>query len=86
MSGKLPNTLTRKLLEVYMKLKDCTYGKLVITVDKYSQKVGMIIGITNNAEHGTMDQRSKISNAIPLVRWSNGREFGIHYENIELYK
>ena len=67
-----------------MKLKDCTYGKLVINHDR--DEVGMIVGITNNAPNCDEETRKVIDRAVPLVRWSSGRECGIHPANIEIYK
>lgn len=67
-----------------MKLKDCTYGRLV--EDKDRRRIGMIVGITNNAHRGHIIEREDPSNAIPMVRWSCGEECGIHHANIELLK
>ena len=49
-------------------------------------RVGMIVGITNNNPSGSHTERKGINYAIPLVRWSDGDEFGIHHENISELK
>ncbi len=67
-----------------MKLKDCTYGKLVI--DGQGERVGMIKGITNNATHGNTAERDNRDNAIPLVEWSGGHTCGIHHGNTKELK
>ena len=66
-----------------MKLSKCEYGKLV--QDKHG-KIGMIAGITNNIPSANAADRGDPANAIPLVRWSCGAEYGIHPGNIELLK
>ena len=66
-----------------MKLKDCTYGKLVVNNDG---DIGMIVGITNNCPTGDINTRNEPDRAIPLVQWANGKTCGIHYGNIELLK
>lgn len=67
-----------------MKLSECTYGTLV-TTEGLNPKVGMIVGITNNATLGDAQVRGDINNAIPEVRWSCGRVSGIHPGNIKKY-
>lgn len=71
-----------------MKLKDCTYGKLVVTrKDELGDcEVGIIVGITNNCPCGDINERSDIDRAIPLVKWSSGRESGIHPAQIDIFK
>ena len=66
-----------------MKLQDCIYGTLVYDKD---YGVGMIAGIINNCPSADLVNRSKVENTIPLVKWANGSEFGIHPSNIEIYK
>lgn len=66
-----------------MKLNECTYGTIVATEDG---RVGMIVGITNNCPLEDIKVRSNLYNAIPLVRWSCGRESGIHAGNIFKFK
>lgn len=67
-----------------MKLKDCTYGRIVI--DSGNSDIGMIIGITNNRPLCSEDDKKGADYAIPLVQWSTGRTTGIHQGNIEPYK
>lgn len=71
-----------------MKLKDCKYGVLVCTKDRSGniERVGMVVGITNNCPSASEDVRGVIERAIPLVKWSSGLESGIHAGNIELLK
>lgn len=71
-----------------MKLKDCKYGVLVCTKDKSGdiERVGMIVGITNNCPSDSKKVRGDVDRAIPLVKWSSGLESGIHPSNIELLK
>jgi|TARA_A100001518_G_C1227290_1_gene80748 hypothetical protein len=66
-----------------MRLRDCTYGVLVYDKD---YGLGMIVGVTNNCHFKGMEERSKVENTIPLVKWASGAEFGIHPSNIEIYK
>ena len=66
-----------------MKLKDCTFGMLV-TAEGLG--IGMIVGITNRCQHADHTKRSDPDNAIPLVRWASGQEFGIDAFNIEMLK
>ena len=65
-----------------MKLKDCTHGKIITD----GEKVGMIVGITNNTPNCDQETRSKMGRAIPLVQWSFGGTSGIHHANIEPLK
>lgn len=69
-----------------MKLKDCIYGTPVISSDL---KLGHIVGFTYNVslEHtGGMSNQDKFDRTIPLVKWVDGREMGIHAGNIEVFK
>lgn len=70
-----------------MKLKDCTFGRLVCTHDKDGniELIGMIKGITNNCESADLMTRREASRAIPLVEWAEGRTSGIHNHNIYPY-
>lgn len=75
-----------------MKLCDCKYGVLVQECkrgDGYGvadKRVGMVVGITNNCQTADSITRGKSERAIPLIKWSDGVECGIHYGNIELFK
>lgn len=65
-----------------MKLKDCKFGVLVTD----GKRVGMITGITNSCPSADETTRDDINRAIPVVKWSGGRECGIHHGNIEIFK
>lgn len=72
-----------------MKLSKCTFGTLVCTKDRDGliEKIGMVVGITNNAETERLQERQKACNAIPLVQFSCNKEpRGIHHGNLHLYK
>ena len=73
-----------------MKLKDCTYGRLVIETEGGMiglKRVGMIVGITNNRPSASVVDKGGVDIAIPLVQWSCcGTRSGIHPSNIELLK
>lgn len=62
-----------------MKLSECTPGTMVTTDDN---RVGIIIGLTNNMPMGNIEERRHIFNAIPEVKWSSGEVTGIHHENL----
>ncbi len=69
-----------------MKLSQCKYGILVKFNDN-SDLVGMIVGITNNAELASADIRDDPANAIPLVKWSGRHEpVGVHHGNLSIFK
>lgn len=65
-----------------MKLKDCKYGKIVVS----GNRIGMVVGITNTCPHRNSSERSKPENARPLIEWAGGTTHAIHQGNIELYK
>lgn len=71
-----------------MKLKDCTFGKLVCTKDDFNKvdRVGMVIGVTNNITHLDVYKQLDPTRTIPLVKWANGLEHGIHHNNLEIFK
>ena len=69
-----------------MKLKECIYGTPVI--DK-KMRLGHITGFTYNVSlelTGGMSEQDKFDRTIPLVRFADGREVGIHHGNIEIFK
>ncbi len=63
-----------------MKLKECIHGVLV--TDKDRNRVGMIVGITNNRPNQSLENRIGVEYAIPVVQWSDGETFGIHPCNL----
>jgi hypothetical protein len=71
-----------------MKLSECKHGIIVETsdIDGKTVKVGMIIGITNNADHEAAPVREDYKRAIPMVQWSCGATYAIHHANIRPYK
>ncbi len=71
-----------------MKLQDCTMGKIVCTRTPCGdlEKIGMIIGITNNCSTGDIYTRREPSRAIPEVKWADGSVSGIHCGNIEEFR
>ena len=68
-----------------MKLKDCKHGVLVKTRGD-TQKIGMIIGISNNSQSGNLSAREDPDNTIPLIQWASGTTHTIHYGNIDILK
>ena len=64
-----------------MMLYECTMGTIVRDVRE--DRVGMIVGITNNRPSSSPSERKGINYAIPLVEWSDGHRSGIHPSNIE---
>ena len=66
-----------------MKLSACKHGLLV---QDDNGRIGMIVGITNNAPGAARHERNKPNNAIPLVQWANGEKYGIHHMNISKFK
>tara|TARA_R110002153_G_scaffold244399_1_gene399807 strand:- start:99 stop:296 length:198 start_codon:yes stop_codon:yes gene_type:complete len=64
-----------------MKLSECKYGVLVETVfgvvgrNSYT-RVGMVVGVTQNS----------LEEAIPLIHFQNGEEYGVHPANLFLYE
>lgn len=72
-----------------MKLCDCEYGKLVCTLDTSGEilEIGMIVGITNNRDLCTVEDKKGVEYAIPLVKFScSPTARVIHYANITDYK
>lgn len=67
-----------------MKLKDCLHGVLV--QDLETKEIGMVVGITNCYSNLLTEEQKLPENAIPLVKWQSGREFGIHHNNIQPLK
>ena len=65
-----------------MKLSKCTYGKLVTD----GERVGVIVGITNSIPSANGRERDDIARAIPLVKWSGGKTYGVHHSNITEFK
>ena len=71
-----------------MKLRECKHGVLVSTrdVNSYTDRVGMVVGITNNCESADKQTRSDVFRAIPLVQWSDSTTpAGIHYDNLFIF-
>jgi hypothetical protein len=65
-----------------MKLKDCIYGKMVITEEL---EVGYIVGVTYNVDiafTGGMTNEDKFEHTIPLVQFPSETR-GIHHSNIK---
>lgn len=72
-----------------MRLQDCTYGKLVVTwnSDGSLERIGMVVGITNNCLSADRYVRNEVLRAIPLVQWQSEREpIGIHHRNLVEFK
>lgn len=62
-----------------MNLQECKFGIIVqetCCLQKEENKIGMISGITENGS----------GEIIPLIKWSNGKEYPIHPANIKIYK
>ena len=69
-----------------MKLSQCTYGVLV-QLDNNSNRVGMVVGITNSAGFSDGVVRDKLENAVPLIKWSGRTEpVGVHHANLSIFK
>lgn len=68
-----------------MKLKDCTYGTLVVDQNG-NGSIGMIVGITNNCSCADYTTRREQTRAIPLVQWAHGATTGVHYSYLEIFK
>ena len=70
-----------------MKLQDCVMGTIVCTKDTegYADRIGMITGITSNVSYPCEEQTDP-HRAVPLVRWSDGREGSIHATNLTKFK
>lgn len=71
-----------------MKLSQCTHGILVTFGSHFDEeRVGMIVGITNNAELSDVVVRDQIEHAVPLVKWSGRTEpVGVHHGNLSVFK
>ena len=71
-----------------MKLKQCEIGKVVHNKSELSgNRVGHIVGFTYNVhpKHtGSMTSEELIERTIPLVRFPDGDEYGVHPVNLEL--
>lgn len=68
-----------------MKLSDCKYGILVQDISEYGE-IGMVVGITNCIPNVLSEDQKDPNRAIPLVQWQSGRTWGIHHNNIRVYK
>ena len=66
-----------------MRLRDCTYGVLVVNNDG---EIGMVKGITNNAPTASVDVRKEANRAIPMIEWASGSTHACHYDNLSLLK
>lgn len=74
-----------------MKLSECIIGTPVIrkgfaAVSNLSSPIGHIIGFTYNVsvcQTGEMSPDEKVNRTIPLIRWADGTESGIHHGNIK---
>lgn len=68
-----------------MQLRECTFGKLVITDNK---EVGHIVGLTYNVGielTGSMSDDEKLERTIPIVKFPRG-ERGIHHIHLSEFK
>ena len=68
-----------------MKLKDCTLGILVRTADG---KIGHIVGLTFNVSvqfTGNMSVEELEERTIPLIRFPDKTECGVHPANLVVY-
>lgn len=68
-----------------MKLSECKYGILVQELSEHGE-IGMVVGITNKISSVLSEDQKDPNQAIPLVQWQSGRTWGIHQNNIRVYK
>lgn len=68
-----------------MKLSECKHGILVQELYEHGE-IGMVVGITNNLSSTLTSQQQEPKRAIPLIQWQSGRTYGIHHNNIRVYK
>ena len=69
-----------------MKLKDCIMGILVKTNDG---EIGHIVGLTYNVHvkyTGDLTMEDLEARTVPLVRFPDNTERGIHPNNLSLFK
>jgi hypothetical protein len=69
-----------------MKLKDCTLGVLV-RVKGDDSEIGHVVGLTFNVDirfTGNMSKQQLVDATIPLIRFADKTERGVHPSNLEL--
>jgi hypothetical protein len=68
-----------------MNLKDCKIGVLVKTD---SDELGHVVGLTYNVSvkfTGNMSSEELRARTIPLIRFPDGREVGVHHCNLSIF-
>lgn len=68
-----------------MNLKDCKIGVLVKTD---SDELGHVVGLTYNVSvkfTGNMSSEELRACTIPLIRFPDGSEVGVHHYNLDIF-
>lgn len=69
-----------------MNLKDCKIGVLVKIVG--GEELGHVVGLTYNISvkfTGNMSDEELRARIIPLIRFPDGREVGVHHYNLDIF-
>lgn len=72
-----------------MKLSECKIGTLVTRNSDNFLGIGHIVGLQYNIRKEDIYQiqeKDRIQYVIPVVKWVNGEEYGIHHNNIKIFK
>ncbi len=72
-----------------MKLSECKIGTLVQYDSNEFIRIGHIVGLQYNIRKEdiyAIPEKERINYVIPVVRWVNGEEYGIHHKNIKIFK
>lgn len=72
-----------------MKLSECKIGTLVQYDSNEIIRIGYIVGLRYNIRMEDIikiPEKDRIRYVIPVVKWVNGEEYGIHHDNIKIFK